>query len=305
MTDKSAGLIASIRQRLLNVTANTGGEANLIWSRYAIERLLYRLSLAEFSKEFVLKGAALFTVWAGAPYRPTLDLDLLAFGEDSEERIADVFHKLCGIEVDIDDGIRFDAGSIRVEAIRENAEYQGRRVRLVAFLGKAKIPIQVDIGFGDVITPAPEMVDFPTILDLPIPRVRASTRPTVVAEKLHAMTVLGMANSRMKDFFDIHMLAGHFSFDGQELAEAVRATFERRNTLIPTEEPIVFTDEFAYDRMKQTQWNAFIRRIKMTPEIEFPVILERLRVFLLPVVRSASGQSPTPGQWEIAQVKWV
>ena len=304
MTDKPVGLVASIRQRLLNVTANTGGEANLIWSRYAIERLLYRLSLAEFSQEFVLKGAALFTVWADAPYRPTLDLDLLAFGEDSEERIADVFCKLCCIEVDVDDGIRFDAGSIRVEAIRENAEYQGRRVRLVAFLGKAKIPVQVDIGFGDVITPAPEIVDFPTLLDLPIPRVRASTRPTVVAEKLHAMIVLGMANSRMKDFFDIHMLAGHFSFNGLELAEAVRATFKRRNTHIPTD-AIVFTDEFAYDRMKQTQWNAFIRRIKAKPEMEFPVVLERLRAFLLPVMRFASGGNFVPGYWEIDQEKWM
>lgn len=291
------GLVASIRQRLLNTVAHTGANANQIWSRYAVERLLYRLSVSEFSRQFVLKGASLFAVWAGEPYRPTLDLDLLAYGEDSEEHIVNVFRQLCEVQV-ADDGIRFGAESIRVETIRESAEYKGRRVHLLAFLGKAKIPVQVDIGFGDVVTPAPEIVDFPTLLDLPAPRVQACTRQTVVAEKLHAMVVLGMANSRMKDFYDIYMLAGRFPFDGQLLVEAVKATFRRRNTAIPIEPPLALTDEFFNDRVKQTQWKAFALKIATNQEPNLVVVLTLLKDFLLPVLHAAAGKVPYPSHWE-------
>lgn len=290
------GLVASIRQRLLNTAARTGDDANQVWSRYAVERLLYRLSISEFSREFVLKGASLFAVWTGEPYRPTLDLDLLAYGEDSEERIVAIFRQLCAVEVEVD-GIRFDAQNIRIETIRENAEYKGRRVHLVAFLGKAIIPVQVDIGFGDVVTPAPVVVNFPTLLDLPAPRIQACPRPTVVAEKLHAMVVLGMANSRMKDFYDLYTLAERFPFDGQLLVNAVKATFKRRNTDIPLEPPIALTDEFSRDRTKQAQWKAFVRKIAASQESDLVIVLERLKNFLLPVLHAAAG-GIVPGRWE-------
>jgi len=202
MTRGKTNIAASIRQRLLNIIRETGDDPNLVWTRYAVERLLYRLSVSEYDEEFILKGAMLFMAWTGQAHRPTADVDFLGFGKDSSERITKIFQILCDMDVE-PDGLNFDSETIKVGPIREDQEYQGKRVNLTAFLERARIPLQIDIGFGDVVTPNAEKIDYPTILKLPAPIIRAYTRETVVAEKFHAMVVLGIANSRMKDFYDL------------------------------------------------------------------------------------------------------
>lgn len=292
-----ANVAASVRQKLMTFAERTGDDANVIWTRYAIERLLYRLSVSEYSAEFVLKGAVLFTVWSNEPHRPTMDLDLLGYGEDSNERITDVFRQICRMNIE-DDGLMFDEKSIRVEPIRDGTEYQGRRVNLTAHLGKARIPIQVDIGFGDAVFPRPEMIQYPAMLDLPAPRIRAYSQSTVVAEKVHAMVLLGIANSRMKDFYDLHALASRFAFDGSILTKSVKATFHRRKTPLPAIVPIALTEEFGRDSMKSIQWNAFVRKSGIDREKPgLMEVLSLLRGFLLPVIDAASDRNAPPGYW--------
>ena len=305
MTQKKlTDVAASIRQRLLNKASQAGGDPHLIWSRYAAERLLYRLGASEFAKEFVLKGAALFTAWSPDPHRPTMDLDLLGHGEDSNERMAAIFRKLCDMEVP-GDGLRFDADSIRVGPIREGLDYQGRRVVLVAYLDRMRMPIQVDIGFGDVVTPRAQWIDYPTLLDLPAPHIRACTQATVIAEKFHAMVVLGMANSRMKDFYDIHALATRFEFDGALLVQAVKATFKRRKTPVPDAIPLALSDTFAQDVAKNVQWEAFVRKGNLgTKAPKLPIVLSLLRQFLVPVMEAAAGNVPPPGHWKVGRA-WL
>ena len=287
---KFTDLAASVRQRLLDISRRTKTDANLIWTRYAVERLLYRLASSEHASEFVLKGAMLFTVWTREPYRPTLDLDLLGFGEDSAERVASVFRRLCGTEVE-PDGLVFNADSVRVEPTRGDLEYGGQRVALVAYLGKARIPLRVDIGFGDVVTPRAEKALYPTLLDFPAPHVRTCTRETVVAEKLQAMVTLGIANSRMKDFYDLFVLSTGFVFEGRVLSSAIQATFERRKTPVPAEAPPALCDDFAADRAKVTQWNAFLRKSGLEDTVPpLAEVVARLRAFLLPPLSSLAAQ---------------
>ncbi len=254
-----SGLVASVRQRLLNMTRETGEDASLVWSAYAAERLLYRLSVSEYRRDFVLKGAALFRVWVGQRYRPTRDIDLLGYGGDTEGRIRSVFCSVCQVPVE-PDGLVFDPDSVAVVPIRGSQTYGGQRVSVDAFLGKSLIPVRIDVAFGDAVTPQPEDVTYPTLLEFPAPRLRASTRETTVAEKLHAMVERGALNSRMKDFHDVHVLARDFAFDGAKLATAITATFGRRGTAIPQQLPLALTGEFGRDATKQTQWRAFVRR---------------------------------------------
>jgi hypothetical protein len=250
---------ASVRQRLLNLSRQSGEEFQRLLTRYAVERLLDRLSRSDHAPRFVLKGAVLFTLWTGELHRPTRDLDLLGFGERSPEGLSGVFRSLCELEVP-DDGLLFTAATVAVEPIREEQEYGGQRVKLEARLGQARIDLQVDVGFGDAITPKAEAVEYPTLLGMNPPRLRAYPRETVVAEKLEALAKLGMVNSRMKDFFDLAILARSFPFVGSVLRDAIAATFQRRGTVIPTELPIALTDSFAKDEVKLTQWKAFISR---------------------------------------------
>lgn len=269
-----------------------------MWSRYAAERLLYRLSISEFADDFVLKGAMLFVVWSVELHRPTMDMDLLGYGQDSSDRVADIFRKICLIAVS-EDGIVFDSDSVRVSPIRKDQAYHGQRADIVARLGKARIRVQVDIGFGDVVTPDAKQIDYPTILELPAPRIKACPRETVVAEKLHAMVVLGIANSRMKDFYDLHVLSRRFEFEGTILVKAIRATFKRRKTEIPTDEPLALTEEFAQDRTKAVQWSAFIKKSGLAHNaLDLAEVISDLRRFLLFPLKAASGHAPVPVRWE-------
>lgn len=233
----------------------------------------------------------LFPAWTSRSYRPTKDLDLLGYGDASPERLTALFEEICQSNVE-PDGLDFDVQNIRVTEIREDQEYQGQRVQIVAYLGRARINLQIDIGFGDVVTPATEEIDYPTLLDFPAPHIRAYPRETVVAEKLQAMVALGMLNSRMKDFYDTWMIARQFEFRGAILAEAIKSTFNRRNTEIPGSIPSALSDEFASDPDKITQWKAFLRRTGLEANaVDLDHAIDELRSFLMPpVVAAARGE---------------
>ncbi len=275
---------ASIRQRLLDLARKKSEAFDLVLTRYALERLLYRIGQSQWRTRFLLKGAMLFTLCYDAPYRPTRDLDLLAFGQYDIEHLTETFRALCEIPVE-EDGLAFMKESVRGAEIRGENEYHGVRIRMTATLAGAMLPLQVDVAFGDAVVPAPEEVRYPTILDLPPPQVLAYSRYSVVSEKFQAMVMLGIANSRMKDFYDIWTLAREFDFDGLLLSRAIAATFERRRTNLPAEDPLALTNSFSQDRAKATQWDAFLHKNRLSTEkLSFPNVTAFLRDFLMPPV---------------------
>lgn len=301
----SGGLPQSVKQRLLNISHRDGEPFNSLLIRYGVERLLYRLTRTPHAKDFVLKGATLFAVWTGKPHRPTQDVDLLGYGPPDVDRLIEVFREVCRAEV-VPDGLVFDAETVTAEAIREGNIYEGVRVRLTAILGKARVPLQVDVGFGDAVTPSPDERSVGPMLEFPPPVLRAYRPETVVAEKLHAIVVLGMTNSRMKDYFDLWTMCRTMEFDGRALAQAVTATFERRATLVPEAPPVGLTGAFAADSAKETQWAAFTR--KMGAEIdapEFEEAVSAITTFVLPVIHAAARGDEfvslwtPPGPWRI------
>jgi predicted nucleotidyltransferase component of viral defense system len=292
---------------LLNLSRERGEDFNLTLTRYGIERLLYRLSQSERADHFVLKGALLLSLWTDRLRRPTRDLDLLGHGDSSQEALTQVFRDICVADVQAD-GLTFDADTVRVREIREDQEYGAQRVQLIATLGNARINLQVDIGFGDVITPGADDVEYPSLLGLPSPRLRAYPRETVVAEKLEAMVVLGMANSRMKDFYDVWMVSRELKFDGRTLARAIRATFQHRLVELPLTAPIAFTEEFVGNPDKGRQWNAFLSRNRLDAGgLGLASIVLQIRLFLMPpLLAAADGQEfeetwPAGGPWVAAR----
>lgn len=299
----SVGLARSLQARLVRHAKSLNIDPNLVFARYATERLLYRLSRSQYAERFVLKGALLLLVWLGETIRPTRDADLLGIGELDAGALVQIFRELCAVHVE-PDGISFDAASVRVSAIRPEDAYGGQRVTLRAFLGQARIRVQVDVGIGDAVTPTPEWLEYPSLLDLPRPRLRAYNPETVIAEKVHAMVILGSKNSRMRDFFDVHALAMHENFDGALLTRAIRATFTRRRTGLPAEIPLALTKQFAGVEGKRAQWTAFVRRGRLTAPADLDAIIENLREFLGPVLAAAArGESfaakwPAGGPWK-------
>jgi len=258
----TVGLAASIHARLLNRAKARGEDFNLILTRYAIERFLYRLSLVPAREAYWLKGAMLFDLWFDVPHRPTRDADFLGFGPVDTEALASTIREICGVAVD--DGMEYDPASITIEEIREDARYGGLRVRLLGRLGNARCTVQLDVGYGDAVTPGPEEVVYPTLLDdQPPPCLRVYPRASVVAEKLEAIVSLGMANSRMKDYFDLRALAHEGVLDAQLLGDAIAATFQRRGTAVPVEVPLGLSDEFAHDAAKRAQWKAFLGKNRL------------------------------------------
>ena len=288
---------ASVRHRLLERSRQRGEDFQFVLSRYASERLLYRLSVSPHREDFVLKGALLFLLWGGELHRPTRDLDLLGFGDSSVAALEKVFRELCATVVE-DDGLVFVAESVAGGRIREDQEYGGVRVKLIAMLERAQIPVQVDIGFGDAITPAARWHNYPTLLGAPPPRLRTYPRETVVAEKLEAMVSLGMGNSRMKDFYDLTVLAQQFDFDGARLAKAIGATFRRRKTPLPAPQPLAFSEEFARDTAKRTQWTAFVRRLGLDDAPgELAEVVGIVRGFLKPVISALAADKNFERHW--------
>ena len=289
-------IAASVRQRLTNLAHQRKEDFQLVLSRYAVERLMFRISQSGHGDGFVIKGAVLFALWTDAPYRPTRDIDLLGRGDSTVHHLEDFFRDICEQAVE-DDGLVFLPQSVTGTVIKPDQEYEGVRVQFEATLERARIPVQIDIGFGDVITPGTQTIQYPSMLGFPTPLVFTYPRETVVAEKLQAMVLLGMANSRMKDFFDLWVLAERFAFDGGVLVQAVQATFERRRTLLPEAIPTALTDTFHQDESKQKQWKAFISKGGLTETPSMPSIMAVLRNFLLPLIEAASSNEPLRKQW--------
>lgn len=258
----TVGRAASIHSRLLNRAKARGEDFNLILTRYALERFLYRLSMVPAREAYWLKGAMLFDLWFDVPHRPTRDADFLGFGPVDTEALASTIREICGVAVD--DGMEYDPASITIEEIREDARYGGLRVRLLGRLGNARCTVQLDVGYGDAVTPGPEEAVYPTLLDdQPPPCLRVYPRASVVAEKLEAIVSLGMANSRMKDYYDLRALAHEGVLDAQLLGDAIAATFQRRGTAVPVEVPLGLSDEFAHDAAKRAQWKAFLGKNRL------------------------------------------
>lgn len=271
---------ASVRARLFNKARAEKRDFSLVLTRYALERLLYRLSISEHADHFLLKGALLFDLWFDVPLRPTRDIDLLGFGLAEEPYLVAAFEDLCLLEVD--DGIQFDVNSIQAAEIRKESNYAGVRVTLLGWVDGARCSVQVDVGYGDAVTPAPEIVTYPVMLDnFPAPKLKAYPRYTVVAEKLETLILLGMVNSRMKDYFDLWVLSTHSNFEGQVLHQAIQATLSRRKTGIPQDIPVGLTRAFANDPGKQVQWQGFLNKNQLEALSLEQVVFE-LHRFLMP-----------------------
>lgn len=297
MTRVVEGLPVSIQVRLARHARAIGMDPNLVLARFGLERFLYRLSRSDHADRFVLKGALMMLVWLGETLRPTRDADLLGFGDLSGRSLTSIFEEICVIAVE-PDGLEFLPASIRVAPIRPEDAYGGMRVTLEGRLGKARLRVQLDVGIGDAVTPEPEWLEYPGMLQLPRPRLRAYRPETTIAEKLHAMVVLGEANSRMRDFFDIFALADRRPFDGRPLAEAIRATFERRRTAIPAEPPIALTADFAEIEGKRAQWAAFVRRNRIeTAPADLRLAITGIAAFVGPALAASARGTAFTGSW--------
>lgn len=275
----------SVRQRLLNLAQSRGDDYNQVLIRYVGLRFLARLAASEHASRFLLKGATMFLVWHGSMHRPTSDIDLLGFVDADETKLSDVIRSVCTQEVD-EDGVRFDPNTVRVEKIREETAYGGLRCLIDATLGSAKLRVQLDVGFGDDVTPEPKVVEVPRLLDDEVRReLRAYTPETVVAEKFEAIVKLGLANSRMKDYLDLDLLLQSGEVDGQSLAEALRRTFKRRKTPLPETLPIGLTEEFWKDDSAQRRWQAFVKKNGLSP-LSLEEICQRIGREILAAIHS-------------------
>jgi hypothetical protein len=281
----SAARAASLRARLLALAQARGEDFSLLLNRYGTERLLHRLSLSPLRERFVLKGALLFDLWFAAPHRPTRDADLLGFGPADAEALALAVRSLCIIEAD--DGMVYDPASLRIEAIRAEANYGGLRATLGGTLGRARCAVQLDVGFGDVVTPAATETELPSLLPgIAATRLRVYPRETVVAEKLEAMVALALGNSRMKDYYDLDALRREGRIDRDLLAAAIAATFARRGTPLPMGLPLGLTEEFATNSVKRAQWSAFVGKNRLQAA-ELDRVVHDLADWLAPVLEQA------------------
>ena len=297
MTGQTRNLSASVAARLLNRAKQTGDDYQTLLTSFCFERFLYRLGLSDARERFVLKGARLLRLWSDQPYRETRDLDLLRTGDGSFDAIRSDIQMICATKVE-PDAVVFDPSTMRIEAIRAEDEYAGTRVALPARCGTARLTLQIDMGLGDSVWPAPRSWTYPALLDFPSPKVLAYSREAVVAEKLEAMIVLGDRNSRIKDFFDLHYLASHYDFDRVTLAEAIRRTFAARRTPIPSEDPIGLTPAYWENPSRPAQVQAFVRRAGLTVTFEPGAELSRvLAAFLLPVLGDLRRGAGSKGTW--------
>ena len=298
-------IAASIRQRLLNEARATDRPFNELLQYFAMERFLYRLSKSPHGEQFVLKGALMLAMWEVSLTRPTKDIDFLGHVPNDIDRIVSAVKGICAQEVE-PDGLDFDQDGVRGERIAEEAEYEGVRVRFRGNLGTAAVTMQLDVGFGDVVVPAPVTTDYPTILDLPVPRIRGYTRESLNAEKFHTMVRRGLLNSRMRDFFDVWILSRQFNFDGGVLAAAVRETFARRDLEVASR-PVALTAEFAADTAKAAQWRGFLRKSRLIGVSgELAEVVAAIAAFLGPVAEvlheggEFEGRWKAPGPWTSA-----
>jgi predicted nucleotidyltransferase component of viral defense system len=298
MTQKQPrNIAASVKARLLHLSKQQKEDFNYLLTRYAADRLLYRLSQSPYKQQFILKGATLFTIWSGEPHRATKDVDLLGHGSHDISYLQNVFQEICSVSFALD-GITFEPETVTGEKIKEDQEYEGVRIKLIGRLDIIPISVQIDIGFGDAVTPRPQEVTFPPILDLPAPSLLIYPRETVVAEKFQAMVALGIANSRLKDFYDVWFLCQKFEFEGNILCEALKSTFSRRRTPLPTALPFALSTEFAENANKQKQWQSFVQRGQLkTAHVSLPDIIAVIGAFLMPPSLAAAAEQEFPKTW--------
>ena len=286
MTSARDGLARSLQARLARHARATGVDSNLVLTRYAVERYLYRLARSPHGERFVLKGALLLLVWLGETLRPTRDADLLGSGDLSGDALVSIFREVCDTPVEAD-GMAYAGDSVRAEPIRADDDYGGQRVTVQARMGAARVTVQVDVGIGDAVTPSPDWLEYPSLLDFPRPRMRAYPRETVIAEKLHAMEHIGLRNSRMKDYFDVHALLREGKIDKVQLAKAIAATFERRQTPVPDDMPLGLGDGFATDATKKTQWRQVLERNRINAHEDLEQIVAEIRELIAEPLRRA------------------
>ena len=296
MREQARGLARSVQARLVNHAKSLGIDPNAMLARYATERLLYRLSRSRHADRFVLKGGLMLVAWLGEFTRPTRDADLLGFGELSRTSLETTFREICQTDVDAD-GIAFDMATLSIAPIRHDDAYGGWRILVFAHLGAARLRVQVDVGIGDVVQPPPTLLDYPSLLDAPRPRLRAYLPETAIAEKLHAMIELGEANSRMRDFYDVRVLAERRSFDGVTLASAISSTFERRSLVLGGAEPVALTPAFAKVPGKREQWIGFLRKSRLSTDIEFERVVAEVARFLGPPVAALGRGNAFDDHW--------
>lgn len=294
-------LAASVHQLLMNRARDTNRPFNELLQYYAMERFLYRLSKSPYAGKFILKGALMFTAWKLVSYRPTIDIDLLGRADHHVENIIEITKHVCSQPVD-PDGLVFNLDSVAGARIAEDADYEGVRTRFRANLGTARITLQLDVGFGDVIVPDAQSIQYPTILDFPAPLLRGYSKESIVAEKFECLVKLGTLNSRMKDYFDIWTLSRRFDFDGEVLGNAVAKTFSNRGTEIVID-PVGLTAKFAENPEKQAQWRGFIRKSRLDHLPDLADVISTVGHFLRPVAtalaagHSFSGEWTAPGPW--------
>ena len=299
----TVNLSASVLARLLTLARQRGDDYNLLLNRFAMERLLARVSASAHADRFVLKGALLFALWYEVPHRPTRDADMLGFGPDDAGSLIATFREVAS--VDLGDAIVFDPESVRAGTIREDNTYGGTRISLVARIGSARCALQIDVGFGDAVTPEPQTAIYPTLLDdFQAPTLRVYPVYTVIAEKYQAMVMLGQANTRMKDFFDLEVIARRTELDGAMLAAAIAATFSRRQTTVPTELPVALTVQFSKDVAKQRQWRAFLGKNRIAAS-DLGDTVALLATLLWPPTQVAEANSPATATWSLKTLCWV
>lgn len=272
---------ASVRARLKNMAEKTGHPFMEILKRYAMERFLYRLSCSKYADKFVLKGALMFVVWKVADRRTTLDIDFLARFDNKIQSVEQFVREICGVNA-VNDGLVFDASTVAGEKIKPDADYEGVRIKFTSFLEKARIPIQIDFGFGDEVYPEPEKIEYPVFLDFPAPQLKGYPVETVVAEKFEAMIKLGALNSRMKDFYDVWLLMRKFDFNHGRLAKAMKTTFDHRKTAFPEGKKFFAVEIYDGKSDRQALWKAFLNKnkIKIAPE-KLSDAAEKIEKFLL------------------------
>ena len=299
----TGNLPASILARLLTLAKQRGDDYNLLLNRFAMERLLARVSTSAHAGSFLLKGALLFAFWYDAPHRPTRDADLLGFGPGDAAHLLATFREIAAM--DLGDGIVFDSESVKAQPIREDTAYGGTRLTLAARIGSARCALQIDVGFGDAVTPVPETVAYPTLLsDFPPPTLRVYPVYTVIAEKYHAMVMLGQANTRMKDFFDLATIAQRSELNGATLAAAITATFARRQTTLPTDPPLALTKDFSEHPDKLRQWQAFLNKNRIDSG-SLGETVGLLNDLLWPPTQVAAAKSQATGTWRADLMRWV
>ena len=299
----SGNLSASILARLLTLAKQRGDDYSLLLNRFALERLLLRVSTSPYSDLFLLKGALLFALWYDTPHRPTRDADFLCFGSDDAANLIATFREVAGM--DLGDGIAFDPESVKAQAIREDNAYGGTRITMAARIGSARCALHIDVGFGDAVTPEPQTVIYPTLLTgFQASVLRVYPVYTVIAEKYQAMVMLGQANSRMKDFFDLAVIAQRTELDGATLAAAIAATFARRQTTLPIERPLALTKQFSEDAAKQRQWQAFLNKNRIASG-SLGDTIALLGDMLWPPTQVAAAKSEATATWRPDSLQWV